>query len=184
MTNALSSCPSDLRAFAARSGLAWNGAEPDIRSRLCVSHRPFRYRDASEAYGRYMDDSYCIHQSKEYLNAVLACIEQKCTECGITINRRKTHIVKLSHGFTWLKKRISYGENGRIVMRPCRDSITRQRRLRRCARCSMTVGSPSSRCGDPTSRGAARSEARCPKNRRRNGRPLRELFNGYFDEGG
>lgn len=81
-----------------------------------------------EGYGRYMDDSYCIHTSKEYLQAVLACIEQKCSEIGITINRKKTHIVKLSHGFTWLKKKISYGENGRIVMRPCRESVTRERR--------------------------------------------------------
>ena len=81
-----------------------------------------------EAYGRYMDDSYCMHQSKEYLQAVLACIEQKCAEYGIAVNRRKTHIVKLSHGFTWLKKKISYSDTGKIIMRPCRDSITRQRR--------------------------------------------------------
>jgi len=36
--------------------------------------------------------------------------------------------VKLSRGFTFLKKKFSYGENGRIVVRPCRDSITRERR--------------------------------------------------------
>lgn len=81
-----------------------------------------------EGYGRYMDDSYCIHVSKSYLQVVLACIEQKCSEYGIAINHKKTHIVKLSHGFTWLKKKISFGENGRIVMRPCRASITRERR--------------------------------------------------------
>lgn len=88
-----------------------------------------------EAYGRYMDDSYCIHESKEYLQVVLALIERKCAALGIDINRKKTHIVRLSHGFTWLKKKISYGENGKIVMRPCRESITRQRRkLKKMAR--------------------------------------------------
>ena len=88
-----------------------------------------------EAYGRYMDDSYCLHESKEYLQVVLALIERKCAELGIEINRKKTHIVKLSHGFTWLKKKISYGDNGKIVMRPCRESITRERRkLKKMAR--------------------------------------------------
>lgn len=79
-------------------------------------------------YGRYMDDTYCIHESKEHLKCVLEAIEAKATEYGIVINRKKTHIVKLSHGFTWLKKKISYGNNGRIVMRPCRASVTRERR--------------------------------------------------------
>lgn len=36
--------------------------------------------------------------------------------------------MKLSRGFTFLKKKISYGENGRIIVRPCRQSITRERR--------------------------------------------------------
>ena len=81
-----------------------------------------------EGYGRYMDDSYCIHTDKAYLEIVAGLIEWKCGQLGIEINRKKTHIVKLSHGFTWLKKKFSYGENGRIVIRPCRDSITRERR--------------------------------------------------------
>lgn len=84
-----------------------------------------------EAYGRYMDDSYAIHVSKEHLQIVLGCIEVKAAELGIKLNRKKTHIVKLSHGFTFLKKKFSYGKNGRIVVQPCRDSITRTRRKMR-----------------------------------------------------
>lgn len=81
-----------------------------------------------EAYGRYMDDSYAISADKTTLQIVLAIIRDRCGQMGIEVNMRKTHIVKLSKGFTWLKKRISYGENGKVVMRPCRDSITRERR--------------------------------------------------------
>lgn len=81
-----------------------------------------------EAYGRYMDDSYMIHESKQYLRVCLALVREKCSELGITVNERKTRIVKLSRGFTFLKKRVFYGENGKVVMRPCRDSITRERR--------------------------------------------------------
>lgn len=81
-----------------------------------------------EAYGRYMDDSYMIHTDKEYLSLCLDLIRMKCDDLGIVINERKTRIVKLSRGFVFLKKRIFYGENGRIVIRPCRDSIVRERR--------------------------------------------------------
>ena len=81
-----------------------------------------------EAYGRYMDDSYAIHTDKDHLWGVLSEIEWLCDDLGIAINRKKTKVVKLSHGFTFLKKRFCYTDTGRIVVRPCRDSVTRQRR--------------------------------------------------------
>lgn len=81
-----------------------------------------------EAYGRYMDDSYCIHQSKEHLRLVLACVEILCCDYGIELNRKKTRITKLTRGLTFLKKRFFYGDNGKVVVRPCRESITRERR--------------------------------------------------------
>lgn len=40
----------------------------------------------------------------------------------------KTRVVKLSRGFVFLKKRFSYGEGEKVVVRPCRSSVTRQRR--------------------------------------------------------
>lgn len=83
---------------------------------------------AVEAYGRYMDDSYAIHASKEHLRWVLGRIRECAGGLGIEINERKTRIVKLSHGFTWLKKKWSYSPTGKVVVRPCRESITRERR--------------------------------------------------------
>ena len=81
-----------------------------------------------EAYGRYMDDIYVIDASKERLWSTLSEIEWLCGEMGLTIHRDKTHVTKLIRGFTFLKKKFSYGPNGRIVMRPCRETIVRQRR--------------------------------------------------------
>lgn len=81
-----------------------------------------------EAYGRYMDDSYAIHESKDHLRLVAACVAILCEDMGIVPNPKKTRIVKLSNGFTFLKKKIFYGEDGKVVMRPCRESITRERR--------------------------------------------------------
>lgn len=54
-----------------------------------------------DLYGRYMDDIYCIHESKEYLQVVQLLIERKCEELGIMVNQKKTHSSKLamaSHG--------------------------------------------------------------------------------------
>lgn len=81
-----------------------------------------------EAYGRYMDDLYAIHTDKEHLKMVAACIESLCLARGMRLNPRKTRIVKLSRGFTFLKKRFSYTETGKVLVRPCRTTITKQRR--------------------------------------------------------
>lgn len=80
------------------------------------------------ASGRYMDDSYCIALEKSVLHDALKRIESLCDELGIVINRKKTRIVKLSRGFVFLKKRFYFGDGGKVVVRPCRSSITRQRR--------------------------------------------------------
>ena len=81
-----------------------------------------------EAYGRYMDDFYAIHTSKEHLQLVLGCIEAISCELGLTLNAKKTHIVKLTHGFTYLKRKFSYDERGHVVVRPVRTTFTRERR--------------------------------------------------------
>lgn len=82
-----------------------------------------------EGYVRYMDDFLCVHHDKLYLQLVQAVIYDKCAAMGLTINGRKTQIVKLSKGFNFLKKRFSYSDTGKVVVRPCRKtSITRERR--------------------------------------------------------
>lgn len=93
-----------------------------------------------EATGRYMDDSYYIDMSKEKLRLVLACIEILCDDLGITINKKKTRIVKLSRGFRFLKKRFFYGPTGKVVVRPSRESITRQRRKLKALRRMLDRG--------------------------------------------
>ena len=81
-----------------------------------------------ENYARYMDDSYIICESKEQAQAILDKLRVKYAEKGITPNPRKTTIVKLSRGFTFLKTHFSLTDTGRIVDRPCRESAVRQRR--------------------------------------------------------
>lgn len=81
-----------------------------------------------EGYARYMDDSYLIHHDKAYLEYCLARLTEKYAALGIRVNPKKTQIIKLSHGFTFLKAKCYLKDNGKILMKPCRKSVTVMRR--------------------------------------------------------
>lgn len=84
-----------------------------------------------EASGRYMDDTYAISSDKAALLDVLQSVEAECSRLHLKINRDKTHIVKLSHGFTFLKKKFSYGANGKIYIRLTQKAVAHTRRRMR-----------------------------------------------------
>lgn len=79
-------------------------------------------------YARYMDDSYLIHSDKAYLQHCRDILIEKYAELGITVNRKKTQIIKLPHGFTFLKARYILTDTGKVLMKPCKASLTRMRR--------------------------------------------------------
>ena len=79
-------------------------------------------------YDAYMDDRIIIHHSKEYLHDLLKEIREIAKMLGLHVNDRKTQIVKLSHGFTFLKTRYSITKTGKIIRRIPRDVVVRQRR--------------------------------------------------------
>lgn len=78
-------------------------------------------------YARYMDDGYLIHPSKQYLQECLQRIQVLCDELGIHLNIKKTQIIKLSHGFTFLKVRFFLLPSGKVVKKIYKRSITRMR---------------------------------------------------------
>ena len=79
-------------------------------------------------YGRYMDDGYLIHESKEYLKKCLESIKEICKMLEIKLNEKKTQLVKLSHGFIWLKSRIYLTKTGKVIRKIYKRSITHMRR--------------------------------------------------------
>lgn len=79
-------------------------------------------------YGRYTDDSYIIHESKEFLNEVLEGVLKIADKLELVINPKKTHIAKLSQTFKFLQLKYSLTETGRIIRRINSKAITRQRR--------------------------------------------------------
>lgn len=79
-------------------------------------------------YIRYMDDGIIIHHDKEFLVGLLEEIRNMVHELGLELNESKTHITKLENGFTFLKKRVSISESGKITVKISRKSVTRMRR--------------------------------------------------------
>ena len=79
-------------------------------------------------YGRYMDDIFVISDSKEALKTLLGEIEEKLAELLLEVNHHKTHIVKLTHGFTWLQVKYIIRPTGKIVKAMSHNKIVRERR--------------------------------------------------------
>lgn len=79
-------------------------------------------------YGRYMDDSYIILRDKKELARYRDLLFTEFAKVGIIPNPKKTQIVKLSRGFTFLKTQFFLTESGGIVEKPCHESIVRERR--------------------------------------------------------
>lgn len=81
-----------------------------------------------EFYNRYMDDSYIIMESKEELLRYKELLFAEYRKIGIIPNEKKTQIVKLTRGFTFLKTKYFLTESGKVIRKADHDSIVRERR--------------------------------------------------------
>lgn len=79
-------------------------------------------------YIRYMDDSYMQFKTKEEAIEAREQLFKIYDSMGIEVNEKKTQIISMKHGFTFLKTQFKLTETGKVIMRPCRQSITRERR--------------------------------------------------------
>lgn len=83
-------------------------------------------------YGRYMDDSFIIAETKEELVELQKKIKPVTDSIGIFINPKKTLICKLSSHFRFLQMQYSLTETGRIIIKINPKRLTAmRRRLRR-----------------------------------------------------
>ena len=79
-------------------------------------------------YGRYMDDIFVLGKTKSELQALLSEIKEVLSKLKLEVNTKKTHIVKLSHGFTYLQVKYNILPSGKIIKRASHDKIVRERR--------------------------------------------------------
>lgn len=87
-----------------------------------------KYVKGCKFYGRYMDDIYILHHSKEFLRQLLSELEVVSAENKLRIHPKKTQIIKLSHGFTFLKKKYSLTQSGRVYVTLRRTAIQREKK--------------------------------------------------------
>ena len=80
-----------------------------------------------KGYGRYNDDFFLIHRSKEYLKVCADIIRNKYAEKGIEMNENKLRICKIGTEFKFLKAKIHITDTGKVIMRPDRGSVIRER---------------------------------------------------------
>lgn len=85
-------------------------------------------RTTEDGYGRYMDDGHIISRDKEVLRKCRKIIEEMTSSLGIILNENKTQISKLSHGFVYLKARYFLTSTGKVVLKPNKKNITKNRR--------------------------------------------------------
>ncbi len=79
-------------------------------------------------YGRYMDDSFIIAETKEELKELLVKIKEIADEIGIFINPKKTRIYKLSSNFKFLQMQYCLTSTGRVIVKINPKRITAMRR--------------------------------------------------------
>ncbi len=79
-------------------------------------------------YNRYMDDGYDIFRTKEEARYFLKKLFEEYEKWGIIVNPKKTQIIKLSHGFTFLKTKYFLTETGKVIKKPDHSAIVRERR--------------------------------------------------------
>lgn len=108
---------------------------PTVLDTWCKVVRGLRY------YGRYMDDLYVIHESKQYLKELkdeLFHIIEKVL--GMHVNKKKTQIVPLSRGFTFMQVKYRVEPSGHITKLIKHDRFTRERRRLKKYRHLLSAG--------------------------------------------
>ncbi len=75
-------------------------------------------------YSRYMDDFVLVHEDKNFLKKALAEIHKTLDTLGVRLND-KTHIFPLKNGLTFLGFRYQVNENGKLIKKVSKKTVTR-----------------------------------------------------------
>ena len=78
-------------------------------------------------YGRYMDDSYIISNSRDHLLQCGIILQDICSSIGIKLNLRKTKIIKINEGVLFLHCKYHFTKSGKIIKCGGKESAKRTR---------------------------------------------------------
>lgn len=91
-------------------------------------------------YIKYMDDTFMLFEDKQQADKALEALFRVYESMGIVVNMKKTRKASPKHGFTFLKTKFKLTDTGKVIMRPCRQSITRERRKLKKLKAKMNEG--------------------------------------------
>ena len=97
-------------------------------------------RCGAKQYIRYMDDGKINSESKEYLESVYAGMESIVDKLGLSFNKKKTRIIPVSKGFTFMKVKYRVSKDGKLIKSLSRAGITRMRRKLKKYRTLVSLG--------------------------------------------
>jgi hypothetical protein len=81
-----------------------------------------------EAYGRYMDDGWIIDKDMDRLKKAWEKIKELAARLGFHFNEKKSRIIRFGQPFSMLKRKYLFTDTGKIIVRPVRESVIRERR--------------------------------------------------------
>lgn len=84
-------------------------------------------REAVKAYMRYMDDG-AAGGSRQQTRRLSSVVLSTADSLGLHLHRKKTHTVKLTRGFVYLKIRYTMTKSGHLIKRIAKAGIVRMRR--------------------------------------------------------
>ncbi len=88
-----------------------------IKDKLGVKH-----------YVRYMDDGIILSNDKEYLRMIYSEMVKIADDLGLRFNEKKTQIVKMTKGITFMKIRYIVTPSGKLIKKLHKSGIIRMRR--------------------------------------------------------
>ena len=81
-----------------------------------------------ESYGRYMDDGWISDPDMDRLKKAWEKIKALAARLGFHFNEQKSRVIRFGQPFTMLKRKYIFTDAGKIIVRPVRESVIRERR--------------------------------------------------------
>ena len=123
-------CLCSMSSYSNGRGLGLGSEINQTYALLCLNEYDhiIKERFNVKEYGRYMDDIYLIHNSKEFLLEIVEFTEKYLNELGMEINKKKTHIAPIKNGVTFLGHRYRLTETGHVIAVPKKQTVIRNKK--------------------------------------------------------
>lgn len=89
-------------------------------------------------YGRYMDDAYLIHESKDYLKRCKEILDCFLKDIELTLHPNKTRLYPLRKGIKFLGFKFCITDTGKVYVKLNKESVKRiKRKIRKMAKADV-----------------------------------------------